>query len=51
MHFTAFWWQICLAVYLIITGAEALFTFTLGGLQIIVPILAICAGILLLLGK
>ena len=50
MHITATWGIICLASYLIIIGAEGLFSFTLGGLQIIVPILAIVAGILLLIG-
>lgn len=44
------WGFICLAVYLIIIGAEQLFNFTLGGLQIIIPILAIIAGILILIG-
>lgn len=51
MHLAAAGWGIILlAVYLIIVGAEGLFNFTLGGLQIIIPILAIVSGILLLLG-
>ena len=51
LHFAASGWGfICLAVYLLIVGAEELFKFTLGGLQIIVPILAIIAGIFILIG-
>jgi hypothetical protein len=44
------WGFICLAIFLIITGIEGLFGFTLGALQIIIPILALVAGILILFG-
>jgi hypothetical protein len=40
-----------LAVYLILVGLAGLFHFTLGGLEIIVPILALAAGILLLINR
>ncbi len=40
-----------LAIYLIITGLSGTFGFSLGQLNILVPILAVAAGICLLLGK
>ncbi|MEI6534475.1 MAG: hypothetical protein WCN98_03965 [Verrucomicrobiaceae bacterium] len=43
--------MLLLAIYLIIVGLSGAFGFSLGQLSIIVPILAIAAGILILLGK
>ena len=40
-----------LAVYLIIIGLMGLFSISLGQLSILVPILALVAGICLLLGR
>jgi hypothetical protein len=43
--------MICLAIYLILIGLGALVGLSLGSLDIIVPILALVAGILILLGR
>jgi hypothetical protein len=43
--------MLVLAIYLILTGLIGLFGFSLGGLGIIMPILALVAGILILIGK
>jgi len=43
--------MILLAVYLILVGLAGLFHFTLGGLEILVPICALAAGILLLIDR
>ena len=43
--------MLLLAIYLIIIGLIGTFGFSLGQLSILVPILAIAAGICLLLGK
>ena len=40
-----------LAIYLITVGLSGAFGFNLGQLSIIVPILAIAAGVCILLGK
>jgi len=40
-----------LAIYLIIVGCSGAFGISLGALSIIVPCLAIAAGVLLLIGK
>lgn len=40
-----------LAIYLILVGLSGAFGFNLGQLSIVVPILAISAGVLMLLGK
>jgi|GEM_PF-3454372 len=40
-----------LAIYLIIVGCIGAFGISLGALSIIVPCLAIAAGVLLLIGK
>ncbi len=51
MNFTKNIGMLVLAIYLIIVGLSGAFGFNLGQLSIIVPILAIAAGILILLGK
>ena len=43
--------MLLLAIYLIIVGLSGAIGFSLGQLAILVPLLAICAGVLLLLGK
>lgn len=43
--------MLLLAIWLIVVGLEQLIGLSLGSLNIIVPILAIAAGILLLLGR
>lgn len=40
-----------LAIYLIIIGLIGVFGISLGQLQILVPLLALIAGILILIGK
>ena len=40
-----------LAIYLIIVGLIGTFGFSLGQLSILVPILAIVAGVMILIGK
>lgn len=40
-----------LAIYLILIGASALFDLKLGQAEIVKPILALIAGVLLLVGK
>lgn len=42
---------LALAIYLILVGFMGAFGITLGALSILVPILAIVAGVLLLLGQ
>jgi len=43
--------MILLALYLIVTGLIGLFGINLGQLSVIMPILALAAGILVLIGK
>jgi hypothetical protein len=43
--------MILLAAYLILVGLIGTFGFSLGQLSIVVPILAMAAGILILIGK
>ncbi len=43
--------MLLLAIYLIVVGVLAIFGVSLGGLSILVPILAVAAGICLLMGK
>jgi len=43
--------MILLAIWLIVTGAVQLLSISLGGLAILLPILAIVAGVLLILGR
>lgn len=43
--------QTLLAVYLIMIGVIALFGISLGKLAIVMPVLALVAGIFLLMGK
>jgi hypothetical protein len=40
-----------LAIYLIIVGVTGLFTISLGQLSIVVPLMALVAGILILIGR
>jgi len=40
-----------LGIWLIILGAMQLLSISLGGLSILVPILAIVAGVLIILGR
>jgi hypothetical protein len=43
--------NLLLAIYLIIIGAMGVFHISLGQLSIVVPVLAIAAGVCLILGK
>jgi len=43
--------MILLAVYLILVGLSGLFHFSLGGLEILVPICALAAGVVLLIKR
>ena len=43
--------MLLLAIYLIIVGISSAFGFSLGQFGILVPLLAIAAGVLLLIGR
>jgi hypothetical protein len=43
--------MLLLAIYLILVGLSGTFGFNLGQLSIAVPILALAAGVLILIGK
>ncbi len=43
--------MLCLAIFLILVGLRGLVGLSLGGLSIIEPILALAAGILILIGR
>ncbi len=43
--------MLLLAIYLILVGLIGIFSISLGAASILVPILALVAGILILLGK
>ena len=43
--------MLLLSAYLIIVGLIGTFGFSLGQLSVLVPLLALCAGVLLALGK
>jgi len=43
--------MILLALYLILVGITGIFGITLGALSILLPIVALVAGIMILLGK
>ena len=43
--------MLVLAIYLILVGLVGIFGFSLGAASILLPILALVAGILILLGK
>lgn len=43
--------MLLLAIYLILVGLMGIFGISLGGLSILLPILALIAGIAILLGK
>ena len=51
MNFTKNLGMLLLAIYLIVTGLIGIFGFSLGGLSILLPILALAAGILILIGR
>ena len=51
MNFTKNIGMLLLAIYLILVGIVGLGVITLGNLQVVVAILAIAAGIFILLGK
>ncbi len=43
--------MLLLAIYLLLVGLSGAFGFNLGQLSIVVPLLAIAAGVLILIGK
>ncbi|MEY2563747.1 MAG: hypothetical protein QOH88_1940 [Verrucomicrobiota bacterium] len=43
--------MLVLAIYLILVGIMGIFTISLGAASILLPILAVIAGVLILLGK
>lgn len=45
------WGLRLLAVYLILLGLIGVFGVSLGGLSIVMPVLALVAGVLILIGK
>ncbi len=51
MNFTKTPSTLLLAIYLILVGVMGAFGMSLGALSIVVPCLAIAAGVLLLIGK
>jgi hypothetical protein len=51
MNFTKSLGMLVLAIYLILVGLIGIFGISLGGAAILVPILALIAGILILIGK
>ena len=51
MNFTKNLGMLLLAIYLIVVGLIGIFGISLGGLSILMPILALAAGIFILIGK
>ncbi len=51
MNFTKNIGMLLLAIYLIVVGLIGIFGVSLGGLSILVPILALVAGIFILIGR
>jgi hypothetical protein len=51
MNFTKNIGMLLLAVYLIVVGLIGIFGISLGGIAILVPILALAAGIFILIGR
>jgi hypothetical protein len=51
MKLTKSWGMILLSIWLIVTGLIALLSFSFQGLHLIMAILAIAAGVLILLGR
>jgi hypothetical protein len=51
MNFTKNIGMLLLAIYLIVVGLIGIFGISLGGLSILVPILALVAGIFILIGR
>lgn len=51
INFSANIGHFLLATYLIIIGLSGTFGFSLGSLGVLVPILAIVAGVMILIGK
>jgi hypothetical protein len=51
MNFTKNVGMLLLAVWLILTGLIALFAFSFQGLSLVMAVLAIAAGVLILIGR
>lgn len=51
MNFTKNIGMLLLAIYLIVSGLIGIFGISLGGLAILMPILALAAGIFILIGR
>ncbi len=51
MNFTKNIGMLLLAIYLILVGLIGIFGISLGGLGILLPILALAAGIFILIGR
>ena len=51
MTITKNYGMLALAVYLLLVGLSGVFGFNLGQLNVLVPILALVAGVLILIGK
>jgi hypothetical protein len=51
MKLTKSWGMLLLSIWLIVTGLIALLSFSFQGLHLIMAILAIAAGVLILLGR
>lgn len=51
MTITKNYGMLVLAIYLLLVGLSGVFGFNLGQLNVLVPILALVAGVLILIGK
>jgi hypothetical protein len=51
MNFTKNIGMLLLAIYLIVVGLIGIFGISLGALSVLIPILALAAGIFILLGR
>lgn len=51
MTITKSYGMLALAIYLLLVGLSGVFGINLGQLNVLVPILALVAGVLILLGK
>jgi hypothetical protein len=51
MNLTKNYGRLALAIYLILIGLSGVFDFNLGQLSIAVPIMALAAGVLILIGR
>jgi len=51
MTLTKSYGMLALAIYLLLVGLSGVFSFNLGQLNVLVPIVALIAGVLILIGR